>query len=69
MYTTTKAVMVAVQFWHGYGGGLYIAWFLPLLLLTIFRPNLQDRIAIKVVRRGRSETARLSRPAGNAQPV
>ena len=48
----SAALMVAVQFWHGYGGGLYIAWFLPLLLLTIFRPNLQDRIAVKVVRGG-----------------
>ncbi|WP_442508454.1 hypothetical protein SH528x_007424 [Novipirellula sp. SH528] len=45
----SAAVMVGAQFWHGYGGGLYIAWFLPLLLLTIFRPNLQDRIASKVV--------------------
>ncbi len=45
----SAAVMVAAQFWHGFGGGLYIAWFLPLLLLTIFRPNLQDRVAIKVV--------------------
>ncbi|TWT81086.1 hypothetical protein CA13_25330 [Planctomycetes bacterium CA13] len=45
----SAAVMVGAQFWHGYGGGLYIAWFLPLLLLTIFRPNLQDRIATKVV--------------------
>jgi len=45
----SAAVMVGAQFWHGYGGGLYIAWFLPLVLLTIFRPNLQDRIATKVV--------------------
>ncbi|MEM9587044.1 MAG: hypothetical protein AAGA03_07155, partial [Planctomycetota bacterium] len=45
----TAAVMVATQFWHSSGGGLYIAWFLPLLLLTIFRPNLQDRIALKVI--------------------
>ena len=50
----SAALMVAAQFWHGYGGGLYIAWFLPLLLLVIFRPNLQDRVATKVVapRRG-----------------
>jgi hypothetical protein len=53
----SAAVMVAVQFWHGYGGGLYLAWFLPLLLLTIFRPNLQDRVAVKVVQRGRSESS------------
>ncbi len=48
----SAALMVAAQFWHGYGGGLYIAWFLPLLLLTIFRPNLQDRVATKVVTGG-----------------
>lgn len=46
----TAAVMLAAQFWHGYGGGLYMAWFLPFVLLTIFRPNLDDRIATKVVR-------------------
>ena len=45
----SAATMVAAQFWHGYGGGLYMAWFLPMFLLTIFRPNLQDRIATKVV--------------------
>jgi hypothetical protein len=50
----SAALMAAAQFWHGYGGGLYIAWFLPLLLLTIFRPNLQDRIATKVVTGGPS---------------
>ena len=50
----SAAVMASSQFWHGYGGGLYIAWFLPLLLLTIFRPNLQDRVATKVVRIRRS---------------
>ncbi len=46
----TAAIMLAVQFWHGYGGGLYMAWFLPFTLLTVFRPNLDDRIAINVVR-------------------
>ncbi|WP_182865347.1 DUF2029 domain-containing protein [Stieleria mannarensis] len=65
----SAAVMVAVQFWHGYGGGLYIAWFLPLLLLTIFRPNLQDRVALKVVQRGRSELARQTNTGGGIQTV
>ena len=46
----SAAVMLAAQFWHGYGGGLYMAWFLPAVLLTIFRPNVDDRIAVKVVR-------------------
>ncbi len=46
----TAAVMLAAQFWHGYGGGLYMAWFLPSVLITIFRPNVDDRVATKVVR-------------------
>jgi hypothetical protein len=45
----TAAVMLAAQFWHGNGGGLYMAWFLPFVLLTIFRPNLDDRVATAVV--------------------
>ena len=46
----TAAIMVASQFWHGESGGLYLGWFLPMLLLAIFRPNLQDRVALKVVK-------------------
>jgi hypothetical protein len=54
----SAAVMVAAQFWHAYGGGLYIAWFLQLLLLTIFRPNLEDRVALKVIDSGRPSILR-----------
>lgn len=52
----TAAVMLAAQFWHGNGGGLYMAWFLPFVLLTIFRPNLDDRIATNVVYQRRAAT-------------
>jgi len=46
----SAAMMLATQFWHAHSGGLALAWYLPLLLLTIFRPNLEDRVAIAVVR-------------------
>ena len=46
----SAAIMLTAQFWHADGGGLYMAWFLPPVLLTIFRPNVDDRIAVKVVR-------------------
>ncbi len=49
LLSCSAALMVAAQFWHGFGGGLFIAWYLPLLLLTVFRPNLEDRIALKVI--------------------
>jgi hypothetical protein len=52
LLSCSAAVMVATQFWHGFGGGLYIGWYLPLLLLTIFRPNLEDRIALAVLGEG-----------------
>ena len=48
----TAAIMLAVQFWHGFGGGTYMAWYLPLTLLTIFRPNLEDRVALTVLEEG-----------------
>ena len=56
LISCSAALMVAAQFWHGFGGGLFIGWFLPLLLLTIFRPNLEDRVATKVVGDGPRRT-------------
>lgn len=52
LLSCSAAVMLAAQFWHGDGGGLYMAWYLPLLLLTIFRPNLEDRVALSVLGEG-----------------
>jgi hypothetical protein len=46
----SAAVMLGTQFWYDQTGGLALAWFLPLLLLTIFRPNLEDRLALAVVK-------------------
>lgn len=48
----TAAVMVAVQFWHGFGGGLFVAWYLPIALTVIFRPNLSDRDALTDLNEG-----------------
>ena len=42
----SAAIMIAVQFWHGFGGGLFAAWYLPMMLLTIFRTNVAGRTAI-----------------------
>lgn len=50
LLSCSAAVMLGVQFWHAHSGGLALAWYLPLLLLMIFRPNLEDRVAANVVR-------------------
>jgi len=38
------AVLIGIQFWYA-DGGVYVLWYLPLLLLLVFRPNLSDRMA------------------------
>jgi hypothetical protein len=58
LISCTALIMVAAQFWMGWGGGLAIAWYLPLTLLTIFRPNLEDRTATTMLK---------ARPTANQQ--
>ncbi|MDR2345057.1 MAG: hypothetical protein LBE18_03235 [Planctomycetaceae bacterium] len=45
LLSCSTIIMIGIQFWQLHQGGLYIAWFIPLLILTIFRPNLEDRVA------------------------
>jgi hypothetical protein len=52
LLSCSAAVMLAVQFWHPYHGGLCMGWYLPLLLLTVFRPNLEDRVAVVALSEG-----------------
>jgi hypothetical protein len=39
------AVLIGVQFWYANHGGVYVLWYLPLLLLLMYRPNLNERFA------------------------
>jgi hypothetical protein len=50
LLSCSAAVMLGTQFWHANQGGLCMGWYLPLLILTIFRPNIEDRIALSAVR-------------------
>ncbi|MEX2118903.1 MAG: hypothetical protein WD847_04770 [Pirellulales bacterium] len=46
LLSCSAVVMLGTQYWNVPGGGVQIAWYLPLLLLTVFRPNLEDRVAL-----------------------
>jgi hypothetical protein len=39
----SAAVLISIQFWYADQGGVYVLWYLPLLLLLVFRPNLAER--------------------------
>ncbi|MEM6330456.1 MAG: hypothetical protein AAF790_09420 [Planctomycetota bacterium] len=53
LLSCSAALMIGTQFWHAHSGGMALAWCLPVMLLTIFRPNLEDRVAVDVVSAGR----------------
>lgn len=39
----SSAHLLAVQLWYADRGGVYVLWYLPMLLLMIFRPSLSER--------------------------
>jgi len=41
----TAALVVATQFWYSHQGGVYVLWYVPLLLLVVFRPRLSSVLA------------------------
>lgn len=44
----SAAVFIGLQWWCADQGGIYVLWYVPLLLLLVFRPNLQDRVALPI---------------------
>jgi hypothetical protein len=52
LLSCSAAVLLGAQFWKAQDGGVYMAWYLPLLILAVFRPNLEDRIALSAIPEG-----------------
>lgn len=44
----SAAMLIGIQFWYADQGGVYVLWYMPLLLLLVFRPNLDDRRALEI---------------------
>jgi len=40
LITHSAAIIVGTQFWHPLQGGVYLLWYLPLMLMVVFRPRL-----------------------------
>ena len=41
----SAAVVIGTQFWYPWRGGTYVLWYVPLLLVVMFRPRLSHLIA------------------------
>jgi hypothetical protein len=42
LVATSAAVLLGIQFWYADQGGMYVLWYLPLLLLMAFRPGTRE---------------------------
>jgi hypothetical protein len=42
LISLSAAVLIGIQFWYADRGGVYVLWYLPVLLLMVFRPNLSS---------------------------
>jgi hypothetical protein len=42
LLANSAAIIVATQFWYPDQGGIYVLWYLPLMLVVTFRPRLAD---------------------------
>ena len=42
LLANSVAIIVATQFWYPDQGGIYVLWYLPLMLVVTFRPRLTN---------------------------
>jgi hypothetical protein len=48
LIASSTAIVVATQLWYPENGGTYVLWYLPLLLLVIFRPQQANQVAPEI---------------------
>jgi hypothetical protein len=53
----STAIIVATQFWYPQRGGVYSLWYLPLLVVVVFRPALSHLLPPDLSRKGSAEHA------------
>ncbi len=44
----TTAIVLGAQFWYPQRGGVYVLWYLPLLLMVVFRPMMTNHFAPEI---------------------
>jgi len=67
----SAAIVIGTQFWYPQQGGVYVLWYLPLLLLVVFRPLMINHFAPEIrplwaFRRARAGSAPQPELAGSA---
>jgi hypothetical protein len=58
----STAIVLGTQFWYCSAGGVYILWYLPMMLLVVFRPRLGHLVTPE---NGTGGEARVQLPVSN----
>jgi hypothetical protein len=61
----SAAIVVGTQFWFTQQGGIYLLWYLPLLLMVVFRPRLAH---LRPPQLDESAQSTAARTLGDSQP-
>ncbi|MGQ0634094.1 MAG: hypothetical protein ACT4QC_05775 [Planctomycetaceae bacterium] len=74
--TCSAALVIGTEFWYPQQGGVYVLWYLPLLLLVVFRPHMTNHFAPEpaplkslAILRARSSTKREMAASGAGNTV
>jgi hypothetical protein len=52
----SAAIVIGTQLWYPQQGSVYVLWYLPLLLMVVFRPPLQNSVAPEIARQSATVT-------------
>jgi hypothetical protein len=66
LITASAAAIVGTQFWYPQEGGVYLLWYMPLVILVAFRPRL---VHLTPPESARSVEESMSRPTPIAMPL
>ena len=56
LMASSAAVVIATQLWYPQQGSVYVLWYLPVLLMVVFRPPLHNSLAPETLQLGQTVT-------------
>jgi hypothetical protein len=57
LMANSAAIVIGTQLWYPQQGSVYVLWYLPLLLMVVFRPPLHHNLAPELARQANSVTS------------
>ena len=66
LMASSAAIVIATQLWYPQQGSVYVLWYLPLLLMVVFRPPLHHSLAPDTLQVAETVATALPEPRSNS---